>query len=77
MILGQGLGLTMVGLALGVSLARWLTRWMATLLFGVGPTDLKTFLAVPSALFLVALSASYIPSRRATNVDPVTALRME
>jgi len=63
--------------ALGVGLALWLTRWMASLLFGLGPTDLRTFLAVPSALFLVALAASYIPSRRATNIDPVTALRME
>jgi putative ABC transport system permease protein len=77
MVLKRGVGLTVLGSAVGVGLALWLTRWMASLLYGVGARDLETFLAVPSALFLVALVASYVPSRRATRVHPVTALRME
>jgi putative ABC transport system permease protein len=77
MVLKRGVGLTVLGSAVGVGMALWLTRWMTSLLFGVGARDLETFLAVPSVLFLVALFASYVPSRRATQVHPVKALRME
>jgi len=50
---------------------------MSSLLFGVTPTDLVTFLVVPLLLFIVALVASLVPARRATRVDPLVALRYE
>ena len=54
-----------------------LTRVMASLLFGVSATDVVTFSAVPLILIAIALLASYLPARRATEVDPVVALREE
>jgi ABC-type lipoprotein release transport system permease subunit len=50
---------------------------MSSLLHGVGTTDLATFVVIPAALVLVALAATYFPARRATRIDPVTALRTE
>jgi ABC-type antimicrobial peptide transport system permease subunit len=69
--------LTVAGSILGLLGAAALTRVMATLLFGVSPTDLVTFSTVPVILVATALVASYIPARRATRVDPVVALRDE
>jgi putative ABC transport system permease protein len=75
--LDRGVLLTVVGLTLGVGGAIALTRLMATLLFGVGPRDPATMVSVAVVLGLVAVTASYIPSRRATKVDPIVALRSE
>jgi len=77
MVLRQGLELTVAGSILGVIGAVALTRVMASLLFGVSPTDLATFTAVPVILITTAMIASYVPALRATRVDPVVALRDE
>jgi len=77
LIVGQGIGLTLVGVAIGLGAALVLTRAIKSLLFGVSPTDPLTFLAISVLLLLTALVASLIPARRATKVDPLVALRSE
>ena len=67
MILGQGARLAVYGIVAGLLGARVLTRWMGTMLFGVNPTDAWTFAAISILLAVVALAASYLPSRRATS----------
>jgi len=77
MILRQSLVLVVAGIAIGLMAAFGLTRFMSSLLFGVGQTDLLTFALPPVLLLIVALLASLLPARRAGTVDPVTALRSE
>ena len=77
LILVDGARIVFVGAALGVLAAVALTRLMARLLYGVSATDPLTFAAVAFLLTLVAMVACYIPSRRATRVDPIVALRFE
>jgi len=77
LVVGRGMILAGAGSAIGLAGAFWLTRWLQTLLFRVTPTDPLTFAAVLGVLLAVALAACYIPARRATRVDPVTALRYE
>jgi predicted permease len=77
LVAGQGAVLTVAGLFLGLIASLGLTRLMVSLLFGVGPEDPATFVCVMLVLAGVALAASYIPARRATKVDPMSALRHE
>jgi putative ABC transport system permease protein len=76
-IVRQGMTLAITGAAVGVIAAFTLTRLMARLLYGVGPADPATFVVVTAVLCGVALAASYLPARRATRVDPLTALRSD
>jgi putative ABC transport system permease protein len=77
LVLGQGARLAGYGIAAGLAAAFVLTRLMAAMLYGVKATDAYTFVATPVLLGVVALAASYLPSRRALRLDPVTALRHE
>ncbi len=77
MVLRQGMGLAVVGVVIGVIGAAVLARLTTTLLFGVTPADPTTFVVVSAFMLLVAVAASLIPARRATKVDPLTALRAE
>lgn len=77
LVVGQGLILTLTGVALGTVGALTLTRLITGLLFGVSPTDGPTFLIVSVIVTTVALLACYLPARRATKVDPLVALRYE
>jgi predicted permease len=77
LIVHQAMVLAAAGVAIGLAGALVLTRFMASLLFGVTATDPSTFAAIPALLVLVALLASYIPARRAAQVDPMESLRCE
>ena len=77
MIMGQGLRWVSIGLLIGVSLGFLLTRMLASLLFGVGPTNLLTYIAVSGVMLAVAAVACYLPAVRAIRIDPMRALRYE
>jgi len=77
LVLRKGLGLVLVGIAIGLMAGLWLTTAMKSLLFGVTPNDAPTFVIVSAILLAVAAAATYIPARRATKVDPIVALRYE
>ena len=77
MILGQGMKLTLLGVGIGLLGAFALTRLMATMLFGVEPTDATTFGSIAVLLITIALLACYLPGRRATKVEPTISLRYE
>jgi predicted permease len=76
-VLRSGMTLTVIGLLIGVAGSLALTRLVAKLLFGVKPTDVTTFVVVSLTLIVVALIACYLPARRATQVDPLIALRYD
>jgi putative ABC transport system permease protein len=77
MVLGQGLLLGVIGVAIGAAGALALTRKIQSLLFGVSAVDPLTFAMMAGGLTLVTLLACWIPARRATRVDPMVALRYE
>jgi len=80
LVVGQGLSLAFAGLAIGVTAALILTRLLSSfshLLYGVGASDPATLVSVSAVLIGVAISACYLPARRAMRVDPMVALRYE
>ncbi|HEV2468067.1 MAG TPA: ABC transporter permease [Candidatus Sulfotelmatobacter sp.] len=77
LVVGRGILLAVAGAAVGIGIALGVTRYLASLLYGVHPDDPVTMVGVAVLLVLVALAACYIPARRATQVDPIVALRYE
>ncbi|HET9528779.1 MAG TPA: ABC transporter permease [Blastocatellia bacterium] len=77
MVLRDGLALTIAGMVIGLAASFALTRWLSSLLFKVEATDPITFVAVSLLIVGVALTACFVPARRATRVDPIVALRYE
>jgi predicted permease len=76
-ILAQGIRLASFGAVIGVSAAAGLTRYVASMLYGIPPLDPATFAGVPVLLMLAALGACYVPARHATRLSPMVALRYE
>jgi len=76
-VMRSGLKLALFGIGLGVAGGLLVARMIASLLFGVPPADVPTFVGVSAVLLMVALAASYVPALRATRVDPIVALRYE
>ena len=77
LVMGQGLGIAVIGIVLGVLGAYGLSRLTASLLYGVKPSDPMTYTAVAGVIAIVAIVACVIPTRRATRVDPLEAIRAE
>jgi ABC-type antimicrobial peptide transport system permease subunit len=77
LVLAQSVGVTVVGVVLGLAGAAAMTRYLHGMLFGLTPLDPATFFVVSLLFVLVAALASYVPARRATHVDPLAALRCE
>ena len=77
LVLGQGAGLAVIGVVLGLGIAQGTSRLLQSMLFGVSPTDGLTFVVIASVLLLVAVAASAVPARRASRVDPIRTLRAE
>jgi predicted permease len=77
LVVGQGLKLTLIGIAVGIAGALGLSRMLGSMLYGVQPADAPTFISVSLILTAVALVACYIPARRAAKIDPMAALRYE
>jgi putative ABC transport system permease protein len=77
MVVGEGLRLAMIGIAIGAVAAVFAARSLRTLVFGVATTDVSTYASVAAVLIAVALAAAYVPARRASRVDPLEALRGE
>jgi putative ABC transport system permease protein len=77
MVLGEGLRVALLGVAVGIAAALGLTHLMTQMIFGVRAVDPLTFAGVAILLTFVALAACYIPARRAMRVDPIVALRYE
>jgi ABC-type antimicrobial peptide transport system permease subunit len=76
-VIGESAVLTAIGIGVGVPVALWVSRGAGSFLYGVSPTDPWTYAALAVVLAVITLGASWIPARRAAQVDPVVALRYE
>ena len=77
MVLKQGIGLIGLGAMLGILFSGWLSRFLASQLWGVSSRDLLTFVVVVSLVFVAGIAACYVPARRAIEIGPMVALRYE
>jgi ABC-type antimicrobial peptide transport system permease subunit len=77
LVVRRAAALATLGTGVGIVAALFTTRWLGTMLYGVSETDPITFMVVPLFFLLLAVIASYSPARRATRVDPASALRAE
>jgi len=77
LVLNRGISLAIVGLALGIAVAALLTRFLASLLYGLKPSDPATLIAAAILLIATALAAGWLPAWRASRVQPMEALRHE
>ena len=77
LIVSDGMRVAGLGIAIGLALALWATRWVKPLLYDVSPTDPAIYVTVGVTLLAVAVAASWVPARRATRVDPNVALRSD
>ena len=77
MVVAEGMTLAAIGVGLGIAISDVAVRLLATLLYGVTPTDGMSFALAATSLLLFALIATYLPARRASRIDPVIALRTE
>lgn len=77
LVVGRGLFISLIGVAIGLAAAFQLTRVVAGMLYGVTATDPLVFAGVPVLLIAVSMLASYVPARKATRIDPLEALRYE
>jgi putative ABC transport system permease protein len=77
LVVGEGLRLSAAGIVIGLAGAFAITRVMASMLVGVNPTDPITFAAIVALFAIVAVTASYLPARRASRLDPMNAIREE
>jgi putative ABC transport system permease protein len=76
-VLGQSARLTAIGLAIGLAATAAFARYLSGMLFGVAPLEPTSFVAVSAAFVGVTMVTAFLPARRATNVDPIVALRCE
>jgi predicted lysophospholipase L1 biosynthesis ABC-type transport system permease subunit len=77
MVIRQGSLLLGIGVVLGVLVASGVTRFLESILFGVQPADLLTYVGMSATMVIIGLLASYLPARRASRVDPIESLRIE
>jgi ABC-type antimicrobial peptide transport system permease subunit len=77
LVLGEGMRLAVLGVAIGAASSLVATRWLRAQLYGVSPTDPVTFLAAAAALAAIAVLATLVPARRATGIDPARILKAE
>jgi ABC-type antimicrobial peptide transport system permease subunit len=77
MIVLEGVKLVALGIGIGAAIAGLVSRVVRSMLFGLSPTDVSTFIAVPMLLIVVAVFACWMPARRATRIDPLQALHSD